>query len=76
MFPVANVKGLTLGKVLEYCKYHADATEKGDDKNEEEIKAWDNDYIKVDTGELFEITLVSLKSSALANKCLQIYQCI
>ena len=32
-----------------------------DDKNDDEIKAWDNDYIKVDTGELFEITLVGFE---------------
>ena len=61
--PIPNVNGPTLGRVLEYCKYHATskstAGKKEGSKNEEEIKAWDNDYIKVETNILFEIMLVS-----------------
>ena len=52
-----------LSKVIEYCTFHVDANKKSDDdkpsKSEEEVKTWDNDFVKVDQGTLFELILVS-----------------
>lgn len=57
-YPLANVNGAILSKMVEYCKYHVAADERNGNKNEEEVKAWDNDFLKVDTSQLFEIILV------------------
>lgn len=50
-----------LAKVIEYCKYHVAAAKPNGDqpaKTEEEIKAWETDFVKVDQGTLFELILV------------------
>lgn len=60
--PLPNVKSLILSKVIEYCKYHVEAQEKDEDdkpkKGEEEVKGWDQEYIKVDLNTLYELILV------------------
>ncbi len=60
--PVPNVSAKILSKVIEYCKYHVEATKKNSDdkpaKPEEEIKTWDTDFVKVDQATLFELILV------------------
>lgn len=53
--------------MIEYCKYHVEAGVKaeGDDKpakNEEEVKTWDTEFVKVDQGTLFELILVRFSS--------------
>ncbi|XVE48846.1 hypothetical protein DITRI_Ditri01bG0034800 [Diplodiscus trichospermus] len=60
--PLPNVTSKILSKVLEYCKKHVDAAaaaatdkEKGAD---EELKAWDADFVKVDQNTLFDLILV------------------
>ena len=61
--PLPNVSSKILAKVIEYCKYHVDAEKKAEDrpsKTEEEIKAWDTDFVKVDQSTLFELILVQL----------------
>ena len=58
-FPVTEVKAKYLSKVLDWCKYHAEEDEK-EDKDEEDIKEWDEDYIKKDVSidDLREIIMV------------------
>src|SRR4051794_34356691 len=49
--PLPHVSGDTLAKAMEYCKYHVEIRKTSDDKPatpEEEIKAWDADFLKVD----------------------------
>ena len=61
--PLANVSSKILSKVIEYCKYHVDA-EKTEGEGgaqavkEEDVKAWDIEFVKVDQGTLFELILV------------------
>lgn len=61
--PLPNVKSAILSKVIEYCKYHVEAEEKDENDNpkkgEDEVKAWDLEYIKVDLNTLYELILVS-----------------
>ncbi|KAF3786111.1 SKP1-like protein 1A [Nymphaea thermarum] len=57
--PLPNVTSKILAKVIEYCKKHVDAQKSGDDKiQEEELKAWDAEFVKVDQATLFDLILV------------------
>ena len=58
-----NVNSKILSKVIEYCSFHV-AAEKKDEhgkaaKSEDEVKAFDAEFTKVDQGVLFELILVS-----------------
>lgn len=56
--PVPNVTSKILSKVIEYCKKHVD-TPKTDDKTaEDDLKAFDTEFVKVDQGTLFDLILV------------------
>jgi S-phase kinase-associated protein 1 len=60
--PLPNVSSKILAKVIEYCKYHVDNQKAGDDKpatSEDEIKAWDLDFVKVDQATLFDLILAA-----------------
>lgn len=67
--PLPNVTAKILAKVIEYCKYHveAESTEGGGEganpKSDEDVKAWDTDFVKVDQGTLFELILVRAAAS-------------
>ena len=53
--------GKILAKVIEYCKYHVEANKKVDDKpakSEDDVKQWDNEFVKVDQATLFDLILV------------------
>lgn len=59
--PLPNVSSKILAKVIEYCKYHVDNQKTSEDKPatpEDEIKAWDADFVKVDQATLFDLILV------------------
>jgi hypothetical protein len=72
--PLPNVSSKILAKVIEYCKYHVDNRKASDDKpatSEDEIKAWDLDFVKVDQATLFDLILVSkLQQHFWNNSCL------
>lgn len=65
--PVPNVSGKVMGQVLKYCTYHTDKnkakTGEGSStdstKTDEEVKAWDTEYMQVDQGALFELILAA-----------------
>ncbi|XP_031475855.1 SKP1-like protein 1A [Nymphaea colorata] len=58
--PLPNVTSKILAKVIEYCKKHVDAQKSGDDKiQEEELKAWDAEFVKVDQATLFDLILAA-----------------
>jgi hypothetical protein len=62
VIPVPNVNSKILSKVIEYCSFHV-AAEKKDEygkpaKLDDEIKAFDTEFTKVDQGVLFELILV------------------
>lgn len=62
MIPLPNVNGKILAKVIEYCRFHVDASKKGPDdkpaKSEDDVKQWDTDFVKVDQATLFDLILV------------------
>ena len=57
--------GNVLSKVLEYCTFHVEAEAKDDDdkprKSDEEIKSFDNEYMRVDQSTLYDLILVSIR---------------
>ncbi|XP_057794887.1 SKP1-like protein 1A [Salvia miltiorrhiza] len=67
VIPLPNVTGKILSKVIEYCKRHVDAAAsatKADDKlasavSDEELKAFDAEFVKVDQGTLFDLILAA-----------------
>jgi len=63
MIPLPNVNGKILAKVIEYCRYHVEAVRKGADdkplKSEDDVKAWDAEFVKVDQATLFDLILAA-----------------
>ncbi|KAH7441917.1 hypothetical protein KP509_03G062100 [Ceratopteris richardii] len=61
--PLPNVSAKILSKVIEYCRYHAiEAPNLGDDKSasaDEEVRHWDNEFLKVDQATLFDLILAA-----------------
>lgn len=52
--PLPNVTSQILSKVIEYCKKHVAAATSNDD-----LKAWDADFVKVDQDTLFDLILAA-----------------
>lgn len=76
--PLPNVTSKILSKVIEYCKKHVDAvaasntaaTAEGaaaagasSKTADEELKQWDQDFVKVDQATLFDLILVRILTS-------------
>ncbi|KAL1533363.1 SKP1-like protein 1A [Salvia divinorum] len=67
VIPLPNVTGKILSKVIEYCKRHVDAAASvtnAEDKlasavSDEELKAFDVDFVKVDQATLFDLILAA-----------------
>jgi S-phase kinase-associated protein 1 len=59
--PVPNVTGKILAKIFEYCKKHVEVASSKEEKsrNEDDLKAWDKDFINVDQATLFELILAA-----------------
>jgi S-phase kinase-associated protein 1 len=58
--PIPNITGQILAKVIEYCKKHAEVASSEEGKpNEDDLKAWDKDFINVDQATLFELILAA-----------------
>ena len=61
VIPLPNVSGKILSKVIEYCKYHFEAQNPVDENSaptDDEIKTWDQDFVKVDLVTLLDLILV------------------
>ncbi|KAG6644661.1 SKP1-like protein 1B [Carya illinoinensis] len=59
--PLPNVTSKILSKVIEYCKKHVEAP-KAEDRAaslDEDLKAWDAEFVKVDQATLFELILAA-----------------
>ncbi|KAG6388474.1 hypothetical protein SASPL_149901 [Salvia splendens] len=67
VIPLPNVTGKILSKVIEYCKRHVDSAASAtnsEDKlasavSDEELKAFDVDFVKVDQATLFDLILAA-----------------
>ncbi|MED6220484.1 SCF ubiquitin ligase complex protein SKP1b [Stylosanthes scabra] len=57
--PLPNVTSKILAKVIEYCKKHVEAANAEEKPNEEELKTWDADFVKVDQATLFDLILAA-----------------
>ncbi|KAK4481398.1 hypothetical protein RD792_012300 [Penstemon davidsonii] len=62
VIPLPNVTGKILAKVIEYCKRHVDAaaaSKAEDNKLDDDLKAFDADFVKVDQATLFDLILAA-----------------
>jgi S-phase kinase-associated protein 1 len=61
--PLPNVTSKILAKVIEYCKYHVEAEKANNPERtaptEDEKKAWDTDFVKVEQSVLFDLILAA-----------------
>ncbi|CAL5210884.1 unnamed protein product [Lathyrus oleraceus] len=59
--PLPNVTSRVLAKVIEYCKKHVEAAANSDERrrDENDIKIWDADFVKVDQDTLFDLILAA-----------------
>lgn len=62
--PIQNVTGSILKRVIQWAQYHrGDKNENNEDdqreKRTDDITPWDNDFLKVDQGTLFELLLAA-----------------
>ncbi|XP_058070338.1 SKP1-like protein 1A [Magnolia sinica] len=60
--PLPNITSKILSNVIEHCKKHVevDANKKPNDRSrDEELKAWDADFVKVDQAILFDLILAA-----------------
>ncbi|XP_058728015.1 SKP1-like protein 1A isoform X1 [Vicia villosa] len=58
--PLPNVTSIILAKVIEYCNKHVDAANSdGKSIDEDEIKNWDAEFVKVDQQTLFDLILAA-----------------
>ncbi|RXI06416.1 hypothetical protein DVH24_018458 [Malus domestica] len=55
--PLPNVTSKILAKVIEYCKRHVDAAKPDEKISEDDLKAWDQEFVKVDQATLFDLIL-------------------
>ena len=63
--PLQNVNSATLKKVIQWCTYHKDDPPMPEDdlnkeKRTDDITSWDQEFLKVDQGTLFELILVNI----------------
>ncbi|GMY12278.1 SKP1-like protein 1B [Fagus crenata] len=57
--PLPNVTSKILAKVIEYCKKHVEATNPDERTSDEDLKAWDAEFVKVDQATLFDLILAA-----------------
>jgi S-phase kinase-associated protein 1 len=63
--PLPNVTSKILAKVIEYCKKHVDAANPEERTSDDDLKAWDVEFVKVDQATLFDLILVGPLSKSL-----------
>ncbi|KAA3462825.1 SKP1-like protein 1A [Gossypium australe] len=59
VIPVPGVTGNILSKVIDYGQKHVDAATGKENISVDELKAWDDDFVKVDQKTLFDLILAA-----------------
>lgn len=80
--PLPNVTSKILSKVIEYCKKHVEAAAAaaatkssdgvslgGERAIDDDLKAWDAEFVKVDQATLFDLILVGIGRVPIARIC-------
>ncbi|KAL5557502.1 hypothetical protein UlMin_039738 [Ulmus minor] len=57
--PLPNVTSKILAKIIEYCKRHVEAGKPDERVADDELKAWDLEFVKVDQATLFDLILAA-----------------
>lgn len=62
--PLPNVSGKVLQKVIEYCNFKVKSKKKTEDRSgqamaDDDVKNWENEFVKVDQGTLFQLILAA-----------------
>ncbi|XP_028774490.1 SKP1-like protein 1A isoform X2 [Neltuma alba] len=57
--PLPNVTSKILAKVIEYCKKHVDDANSEEKISEDDLRAWDADFVRVDQATLFDLILAA-----------------
>ncbi|KAI3420677.1 uncharacterized protein J3R85_012616 [Psidium guajava] len=57
--PLPNVNSRILAKVIEYCKKHVESAKSDDRTPDDDLKAWDAEFVKVDQATLFDLILAA-----------------
>ena len=66
--PLPNVNGAIMRKVIDWATHHKDdppppEDEENKEKRTDDIEPWDQEFLKVDQGTLFELILVCMYST-------------
>ncbi|KAF8012687.1 hypothetical protein BT93_I0753 [Corymbia citriodora subsp. variegata] len=57
--PLPNVTSKILAKVIEYCKKHVESAKAEDRVNDDDLKAWDTEFVKIDQATMFDLILAA-----------------
>ncbi|XP_030944203.1 SKP1-like protein 1B [Quercus lobata] len=57
--PLPNVTSRILSLVIQYCKEHTSSSDSNSSKSNEELKAWDTQFINVDQNVLFDLIMAA-----------------
>ncbi|MCI56617.1 SKP1-like protein, partial [Trifolium medium] len=55
----ADETGIIMAKVIEYCKKHVDAASVEEKPSDEDLTKFDEDFVKVDQANLFDLILAA-----------------
>ncbi|KAK2379499.1 SKP1 protein 1A [Trifolium repens] len=59
IIPIPNVTRKIMAKIIEYCKKHVDAGSFEENPSNDELKAFDADFVKVDHGTLWDLIMAA-----------------
>ncbi|KAK2433196.1 SKP1 protein 1B [Trifolium repens] len=59
IIPIPNVTGKIVAKIIEYCKKHVDAGCFEENPSNDELKAFDADFVKIDHGTLCDLIMAA-----------------
>ena len=57
--PLPNINAAILKKVIQWSTYHKDDPPQPEAESTNDIISWDSDFLKVDQGTIFELTLAA-----------------